>query len=87
MTTTAKCTWYRDAYEDEYQACESNHFVFTEGFLADQGGFKFCPYCGLEIDAAEPLECGDCSCEFQPETPRQIRCEVCMENDEAEQGD
>ena len=80
--TGKTCLWHRDADDDTYQACGSSSFYFVDGFLSDQGGFKFCPYCGLEIDASEPIECSECGREFQTDVPRQILCDDCRDLDE-----
>ena len=51
-----KCTWtYDGEYYDYYYTSCGNDFVFTEGTIKDHG-FKYCPYCGKEIEENQETE-------------------------------
>lgn len=45
-----KCSWeYRDCLESYLTSCNGT-FTFLNAMLADNPDFKFCPYCGKEIE-------------------------------------
>ncbi len=58
--TDKTCTWHRDADDDMYESDCGHSFYFVDSTLPEQTGFKWCPYCGLSIEASEPRACEDC---------------------------
>jgi len=51
MTDKTKCEWDRDNDGCYESTCE-NAFEFNDGTF-EENGFKFCPYCGREIEVKE----------------------------------
>ena len=62
-----KCEWYRSPEEDEYQSDCGHSFYFVDSTLSEQGGFKFCPFCSLEIMPKEPVQCPVCHWDMDPD--------------------
>lgn len=52
-----KCAWDQDEYQGDTWATDcGEHFTIIEGTPV-ANGFKFCPFCGDEIEQHEVKEC------------------------------
>ena len=72
---TEKCQWQRPAEDDNYETSCKKAFYLVDGTLSDEFGFKWCPYCGLEIEPLEPKECVECGSEHDEDGELCYLCE------------
>ena len=74
--TDKTCAWSRDADDDMYESDCGNSFYFVDEDLRGNPTFKWCPYCGLPIEALEPKACDDCGTDLDASIEGDV-CKFC----------
>ncbi len=74
--TDKTCTWSRDADDDMYESSCKHSFYFVDETLVGNTDFKWCPYCGLPIEAVEPKACDDCGTDLAASNKGDL-CDFC----------